>query len=576
MSKQIVRRDNKEHNLPDSLHPVLQRVFASRHVLHEQDLDYSLKGLLPFHQLQNIKQAVELLKSIIQQQKRLLIVADFDADGATSCALAIRGFNALGLTDVTYVVPNRFEYGYGLSPDIVDVALEYDPDVIMTVDNGISSIVGVAHARKHGLKVIITDHHLPPPELPAADVIINPQLSDDKFASKNLAGVGVVFYLLMALRASLREDNWFEAKKIAYPNLAQLLDLVALGTVADVVPLDKNNRIMVSHGLKLIQEGRARPGIHALLSIAGKTYRRIEASTLGFTIAPRLNAAGRLTDMSLGIECLLSDDQEQAMEHARQLETLNKERRQIQDEMQAQALIQLDNSLRNVDKQSAAGICIFNQDWHQGVIGILAAKVKERFNRPVIAFAREMENQLKGSARSIESLHIRDMLESIAMNHPGLILSFGGHAMAAGLTIAEESFDTFQSIFEEQVKRELSPEQLQEICITDGELAPEELSIQLADKIQLAGPWGQAFPEPMFDGCFDILDKRIVGSSHLKMRLRMDDYSRPVDAICFNTTDEAWPDNVMRIQAAYRLSINEFQNRENLQLVIEHIQPLDK
>ncbi|MEM7027235.1 MAG: single-stranded-DNA-specific exonuclease RecJ, partial [Pseudomonadota bacterium] len=574
MTKQIIRREvNTAHQLPETLHPVLQRIFASRDITVADDIDYSLKGLLPFHELQNIDLAVDQLKLMIKGKKRLLIVADFDTDGATSCALAIRGLNAMGLQDVTYVVPNRFEYGYGLSPEIVDVALEFDPDVIMTVDNGISSLPGVKYAKDQGVNVIITDHHLPPTELPAADVIINPQLSDDKFASKNLAGVGVVFYLLMALRASLREDDWFENENIIYPNLAQMLDLVALGTVADVVPLDKNNRIMLAHGLKLIQEGRARPGIHALLTVAGKSARRIDAATLGFAIAPRMNAAGRLTDMSLGIECLLSDDRESAMDHARQLDKLNMERRQIQDEMQAQALIQVDNSLQKIEQKPAAGICIYHHEWHQGVIGILAAKVKDRFNRPVIVFAKEMDNKLKGSARSIEGLHIRDLLESIAMAHPDLVITFGGHAMAAGLTIAEASFNQFKNIFENQVERLVSPAQLQEICITDGELNPDELSIKLAAEIQTAGPWGQAFPEPLFDGCFYILDKKVVGGSHLKLRLQMNRSSKPVDAICFNMTDNAWPDDIERIKAAYRLSINEYQNRENLQLVIEQIEP---
>jgi len=569
---QIVRREiNQAHELPDSLHPVLKRVFAARSISNSDDIDYSLKGLLPFHNLKNIEQAVMLLTDLIKQNKRLLIVADFDADGATSCALAIRGLTSLGLNDVTYVVPNRFEYGYGLSPEIVDVALEYEPDVIMTVDNGISSVTGVDYAKQQGLGVLITDHHLPPAELPKADVIINPQLPGDDFESKNLAGVGVVFYLLMALRASLREENWFEEQNIPYPNLALMLDLVALGTVADVVPLDKNNRIMVAYGLRLIQEGKSLPGIQALLTIAGKQTQRINASTLGFNVAPRLNAAGRLTDMSLGIECLLSNNPEQAMEHAKQLDALNKERRQIQDEMQAQAFMQLDSTLAEFEQQKLNGLCLYHVDWHQGIIGILAAKVKERFNRPVIAFAKDIDGKLKGSARSISGLHIRDLLETMTLNNPDLILSFGGHAMAAGLCFYEDQLAAFKQIFEECVNTALSEEQINKTYLSDGDLSADDMSLSLASAIQAAGPWGQAFPEPLFDGTFDVLDKRVVGGSHLKMRLQIPENEKAIDAICFNTTDDAWPDDTNKIHVVYRLDINEYQNRETLQLIVEHI-----
>lgn len=575
MYKRISRRALPEQSsLPDSLHPVLKRVFAARDVKSIEDIDYSLKSLLPFDSLQNIDNAVDLLIEALQKQRRLLIVADFDADGATSCALAIRGLTLLGLENITYVVPNRFEYGYGLTPEIVDVALEFEPDILLTVDNGISSVEGVNYARQHGMQVMITDHHLPPPALPDADVIINPQLPGDAFPSKNLAGVGVIFYVLLALRARLRQQGWFEVNHMEYPNLAQLLDLVALGTVADVVPLDKNNRVLVAHGLKLIRQNKTLPGIRALLSVAGKNAYDITASALGFFIAPRLNAAGRLTDMSLGIECLLSDDDQLALEMAKELDTLNSERRQIQDEMQAQALLDLEQLLPAEEASNQYGLCIYNPDWHQGVIGILAAKLKDRFSRPVIAFARERKGLIKGSARSIHGLHIRDLLESITLDEPDLILTFGGHAMAAGLTLEESMFSRFQDRFERKLVECLSEATIENLCLSDGELSAEELSMQLANAIQEAGPWGQAFPEPVFDGTFRLVDRRIVGGNHLKLRLQTEDSGKVIDAISFNTTDENWPGEVECVQAAYRLDINEYQNRRTLQLLIEHIEPV--
>lgn len=575
MYKRISRRVLPQQSaLPDSLHPVLKRVFAARNVKTSEDIDYSLKSLLPFDSLQNIDAAVDLLIDALEKQRRLLIVADFDADGATSCALAIRGLSLFGLQNITYVVPNRFEYGYGLTPEIVDVALEFEPDILLTVDNGISSVSGVNHARQHGVQVMITDHHLPPKELPNADVIINPQLPGDVFPSKNLAGVGVIFYVLLALRARLREQGWFEAKKLDYPNLAQLLDLVALGTVADVVPLDKNNRVLVAHGLKLVRQNKTVPGIRALLAVAGKNSNAINASSLGFSVAPRLNAAGRLTDMSLGIECLLCDDEQVAMDMAKELDQLNIERRQIQDEMQAQALLDLEQLLPAEAEVTRNGICIYNPDWHQGVIGILAAKIKDRFNRPVIAFARERQGLIKGSARSIQGLHIRDLLESIALDEPELIRTFGGHAMAAGLTLDETLFDRFRESFESKLMEWLSEATIENLCLSDGELSEEDLSMQLANAIQEAGPWGQAFPEPVFDGTFRLVDKRVVGGNHLKLRLQTGENGKMVDAISFNTTDETWPGQVESVQAAYRLDINEYQNRRTLQLLIEHIKPV--
>ncbi len=579
-NKSIIRRSiPAEINLPDSIHPVLKRVFAARAIQSGDDLDYSLAALLPYNTLTGIEAAVILLQTALEHQQRILIVADFDADGATSCALAIRGLTLMGGEDIVYVVPNRFEYGYGLTPEIVDVALEYDPYLLMTVDNGISSVAGVKRALDNGVKVLITDHHLPGAVLPAADAIVNPQLAGDSFASKNLAGVGVVFYILLALRAHLRAQGWFEKKHITYPNLARLLDIVALGTVADVVPLDKNNRIMVAHGLKLIRQNRSIAGISALLRLAGKSLPMLSATDLGFSIAPRLNAAGRITDMSLGIECLLTDNASTAIDMAQQLDTLNKTRREIQHDMQDQATVALQDYLEQSSNELAQGICLFNPAWHQGVIGILAGRLKETFNRPVIAFARDSTRKrgkviIKGSARSINGLHIRDLLADINRLNPGLILGFGGHAMAAGLTINESQFGLFTAQFNQTLQQHISFADMQDRCLSDGELLSRDLSIQLAHDIRLAGPWGQGFPEPLFEGQFKLINKRIVGKHHLKLKLQTRDSHKMLDAIAFNHTDETWPTYVSHVQIAYTLAINEFQNRQTLQLMINHLEPL--
>lgn len=584
-NKKIIRRFvPDEINLPSTLHPVLQRVYAARNIKTADELDYSLASLLSFNGLANIDKAVSLLQEALEKRERILIVADFDADGATSCALMIRGLSMMGLKDIVYVVPNRFEYGYGLTPEIVDVALGYDPDLLITVDNGISSIAGVKRAKENGVKVLITDHHLPGDDLPKADAIVNPQLAGDKFPSKNLAGVGVVFYILLALRAKLRDENVFEKNEMEVPNLAKLLDIVALGTVADVVPLDKNNRTLVTHGLKLIKHNKAIPGIVALLEISGKKLASITATDFGFSIAPRLNAAGRLTDMSLGIECLLTDDVDKAKQMAVQLNELNNERRQIQSDMQEQAMLFLDDYIEKTSKDIPLGFSLYNSDWHQGVIGILAAKVKETFNRPVIAFAKEnddvktdsVENNIiiKGSARSIQGLHIRDLLDDMTRLYPDLILTFGGHAMAAGLTIKESNFKRFASCFTETLKQHISLDEMQHEYLTDGELTSNDLSMQLAQLIQAAGPWGQHFPEPAFEGLFKIMDKRIVGEKHLKLRLQIDGNNRIFDAIAFNTTDEDWPLNTTEIRSTYRLGVNEFRGNSQVQLLIEYIEPL--
>ena len=573
-NKKIIHRKVPNNiDLPDLIHPVLKRVYASRNIKSSKDLDYSLGSLIPFKQLSGIDDAVILLEEMLEQKKRILIVADFDADGATSCALAIRGLTAMGARDVIYVVPNRFEHGYGLSPEIVDIALDYDPDLIITVDNGISSICGVEHAKKNGVKVLITDHHLPGRELPNADVIINPQLVDDRFPSKNLAGVGVIFYILLALRAKLKEKDWFENNNINYPNLANFLDLVALGTIADLVPLDKNNRTMVAHGLKLIRNNKSKPGINALLIQAGRQLSKLTSSDLSFVVAPRLNAAGRLTDMSLGIECLLADDEDSAIEIAQKLNRLNIERRKIQDDMQEEALAELEKYLQSTSGEIPRSICIYNKDWHQGVVGILASKIKEKFNRPVIVFAKENDDTLKGSARSISELHIKDVFDEIAKLHPELILTFGGHAMAAGLTIKKSHYENFSEIFDKVVSQCISSDKLEDEYLTDGELSAEDFTLPLALAIQDAGPWGQSFPEPTFAGQFKILDKRVVGENHLKLKLQSRDNSATLDAIAFNMTDTNWPPETEQIVSTYRLGINDFQGNSQVQLFLEHIEP---
>ena len=573
LNKKIINRDVPDGiNLPDSIHPVLKRIYASRNIKSSEDLDYSLGSLIPYEELGGIDDAVILLQEMITQKKRILIVADFDADGATSCALAIRGLTAMGAEDVIYVVPNRFEHGYGLSPKIVDVALDHDPDLIVTVDNGISSISGVEHAKKNGIKVLITDHHLPGDKLPSADVIINPQLKEDKFPSKNLAGVGVIFYILLALRAKLKAENWFDEKNIKYPNLANLLDLVALGTISDLVPLDKNNRTMVAHGLKLMRKNKSKAGILAILNQSGRQLSTLTSGDLSFAIAPRLNAAGRLTDMSLGIECLLTDDKENATEMAKKLNQLNIERRQIQDNMEEQAFTEFEKYLQDTSKKIPHGICIYNQNWHQGVVGILAAKIKEKFNRPVVVFAQECQGILKGSARSITELHIKDVFDEIARLYPELILTFGGHAMAAGLTIEESQFDRFSDAFNKVVDRYISSDSLEDQCLTDGELSGDDFSLPLALAIQNAGPWGQSFPEPIFVGQFKILDKRVVGESHLKLKLQSRN-NNTLDAIAFNMTDDDWPSKLEQITSTYRLGINNYRGHSQVQLFIEHIEP---
>ncbi|MGV8843501.1 MAG: single-stranded-DNA-specific exonuclease RecJ [Pseudomonas sp.] len=559
--------------LPDlgDLPPLLTRLYAARGVQSAAELDKGLARLLPFQQLKGMQAAVALLVTALEQGQRILIVGDFDADGATASTVGLLGLRALGAAHVDYLVPNRFEYGYGLTPEIVAVALTRQPDLLITVDNGISSVEGVAAAKAAGLQVLITDHHLPGHELPAADAIVNPNQHGCEFPSKALAGVGVIFYVLLALRARLRELDWFNQRQCKEPNLAELLDLVALGSVADVVPLDANNRILVHQGLARIRAGRARPGLQAILEVAGKASERLTSSDLGFIIGPRLNAAGRLDDMSLGIECLLCSDTDLARDMAVQLDQLNQDRKAIEQGMQREALVQLkDLPLDGLP----FGLCLCDADWHQGVIGILASRLKERYHRPTIAFAAAGEGMLKGSARSVPGFHIRDAVDRVATQHPGLISTFGGHAMAAGLSLPEANFATFAAAFDAEVRRQLCEDDLTGRLLSDGALAVEEFHLELAKTLRNAGPWGQHFPEPMFHGVFQLVQQRIVGERHLKVVLKSECGSLQLDGIAFGVDREIWPNPTVRwVEVAYKLDVNEFRGNESVQLLIAHLAP---
>ena len=575
MSRRIRRRDTPPGAALDAqLHPVLDRVYRTRGIVQASELDVSLAGLAPYRLLAGIDACVDLLQAALHAQQRVLVVGDFDADGATATALALLGLRAMGFAHVDYLVPNRFEFGYGLTPEIVAVARAREPQLLITVDNGISSIDGVAAARAAGIDVLITDHHLPAQRLPDANAVVNPNQPGCGFPSKSLAGVGVVFYVLAALRARLRADGSFERLGVPVPNVAHWLDLVALGTVADVVALDRNNRILVEQGLRRIRAGRSRPGVAALLRAGNRDPARCVASDLGFAAAPRLNAAGRLTDMSLGIECLLAADAVACARMAGELDALNRERREIESDMQADALAWLE-TLRTDAADLPYGLCLFEPHWHQGVVGILAARVRERVHRPVIAFAPEEDGRLKGSARSIPGVHVRDILDAVAATHPGLVLKFGGHAMAAGLSIEHAALERFRDAFDAALRRVLAREDLQDVLYTDGALAPQQLELGLARTLRAAGPWGQAFPEPVFDGEFEVLSRRIVGERHLKLRLRAAPDAPPLDAIAFNQSDDDWPAGTPRIHAAYRLDVNEWQARKSGQLVVEWMEVVE-
>jgi len=554
-----------------SLPPLLKRLYANRGIRTPDELNLALNGLIPPVKLKGAREAAELLADAIEGEARVVVVGDFDADGATSSALAVSVLRPMGLSEVSYLVPNRFEFGYGLSPEIVSLAAEREPDLIVTVDNGISSHAGVATAQGLGISVLITDHHLPGNDLPLADVIVNPNQPACTFPSKSLAGVGVMFYVLTALRAELRNRGWFEQTGREIPNLGDALDLVALGTVADVVPLDRNNRILVAAGVARMRSGRARPGIEALFEVAGRDPSSITATDLGFVLGPRLNAAGRLEDMSIGIECLLAESSLEARPLAQKLHDLNRERRDIEATMQEDAFAQLE-SLELGDSDLPFGLSIYDPGFHQGVVGILASRLRERYHRPTIVFADAGDGTMKGSGRSIEGLHLRDVLDRVATTNPDLVSKFGGHAMAAGLTIEGRDLELFRAAFDHAVAEALHHKAPEPVHETDGELAAADMSIAVAEALAVAGPWGQHFPQPVFDGVFQVRSQRIVGEKHLKLVLEANAIT--FDAIAFNVDVNQWPDeSIESIGAVYKLDVNEFRGERRLQLIIDSLWP---
>lgn len=576
MQKRILRRDVPAGDkLCDD--PLLDRLYRSRHIKSANQLDRTLNAMHHPNLISGMDVAVEHLFEAYQKQQNIVIVGDFDADGATSTALAVLALRQLGFANVTYLVPNRFEQGYGLSVAVAQEALALGVELLMTVDNGVSSHEGVAFLKAQGVKVIVTDHHLPPETLPNADAIVNPNLAHCGFPSKNLAGVGVTFYLMLALRAKFRELGLFDAKN--QPNFTELLDLVALGTVSDVVPLDQNNRILVHQGIARIRAERCRCGIRALAEVAKRDVTRFVAADLGFSIGPRLNAAGRLDNMSVGVELLLAENMETARALALELDGLNQARKEIEQGMKLEALTICQNLFANataLETEIPYAIVLYQADWHQGVLGILASRIKEQFHRPVIAFAQDQAGILKGSARSIPGLHIRDVLERIYSQHPDLILKFGGHAMAAGLSIQESRFDDFRQIFNQTVSELLSEDQLQGTIWTDGELNANLLNLATAETLRQGGPWGQAFPEPLFDGEFKILQQRLVGEKHLKMMVEPKLGGPLLDAIAFNVDTRYYPDlSVKTARFVYKLDINEFRGNRDVQLLVDYIEPLE-
>lgn len=570
MKKTIVSRVSATsgNDLFPDLHPVLRRVYVSRGVQAADELDLDLKALLPVDLMTGADQAAQLIFQAIQKQQRILVIGDFDCDGATSTALAILVLRRMGAV-ADYLVPNRFEYGYGLTPEIVALAAQDKPNLIITVDNGVSSVDGVAAANALGIQVIVTDHHLPGPVLPEAAVMVNPNLPDSAFPAKSTAGVGVIFYVLLALRSLLRQQGWFESR--AEPNLGDYLDLLALGTVADVVPLERNNRILVHQGLARIHAGRCRPGITALLEVAGRNQQRVQAADLGFAVAPRLNAAGRLDDMSVGIECLLAEDLATARTIAADLDGLNRERREIEDGMRQQAEGLLERLLLK-ESDLPWGLCLYDDDWHQGVIGILASRIKERYHRPVIAFAPGEDGEIKGSARSIPGVHIRDVLDEIAASSPGLLPKFGGHAMAAGLALDARRLDEFRELFNAVLHKRLNKEDLALVIESDGEIAAQEMNLDLAYLLVQGGPWGQGFPEPVFHGEFDLVEQRKLQDKHWKLVVKPTGSNQVMDAIGFNLVAVCPSPLPERLLMAYQLDVNEFRGNINLQLRIAYME----
>ncbi len=596
----IIRREpTGQINQSQSQTSLLERVFAMRGINDQNELVFELKNLHPISKLKGIQKATDLVVNAIKANQRLLIIGDFDADGATSTALAVRALRMMGHDKVDYLVPNRFEFGYGLTPEIVIEAQKFSPDMIITVDNGISSIKGVEQAKAQGFKVIITDHHLPAKKLPDADAIINPNQRGDEFPSKNLAGVGVIFYLMLSVKSSLHKQGYFADNNLPEPNLTELLDLVALGTVADVVPLDQNNRILVEQGLRRMRGGMACEGIQALFRIGKRNIRNAVSSDLGFACGPRLNAAGRMDDMSVGIECLLSNDPQQAMDLASALDDFNIERRATEDSMKAEAL----TLLEELDDDKLSGdlppvICLYKESWHQGVIGILAARVRERYNRPTIIFAPadtstplststlaegdvddKKSVEIKGSARSISTIHIRDIFDEVATLHPHLLNKFGGHAMAAGLSLETTKLDEFTQAICDVVQNHANEDTFQEIHYSDGELQSDDFELKSADDLRYAAPWGQHFPAPVFDNRFTIVNKRLLKEKHYKLVLRpvvnaenvAATPTRTVDAIAFNIDIKSWPEEGGEVHLLYRLEVNEFRDACSLQLMVERL-----
>lgn len=566
---------------PDSVHPVLRRVYAARGITAAVQVRHRLDALLSPSALGGLEQAVALLDAAIEDDVRICVIGDFDADGATGTAVAVRGLRLLGARHVGYRIPHRLTHGYGLSPALVadlvaesTAALHSPPGLLLTVDNGIACLAGVAAARAAGMQVIVTDHHLPGAQLPAADAIVNPNLDGDPFPSKALAGVGVMFYLLLALRARRRARGLFAQQP--EPDLGQLLDLVALGTVADMVPLDQNNRILVAAGLRRMRQGRAQPGLRALIQVAGRQPERLASADLGFALGPRINAAGRLEDMALGVECLLCDDDDTALQLARQLDAINRERRDLQEHMlqQAEAMAASCIAAIEVGGSGEAVLCVFDPDWHPGVVGLVASRLKERVHRPAIAFAPGGEDGLlRGSARSIPGFHIRDALADLAAAQPGLIARFGGHAMAAGLSLAPENLDAFRQAFITLAAARLDAASLRAELWSDGALAPQDYSRALAEQLRDGGPWGQGFPEPVFDDEFTLTGWRVVGNGHLKLQLRHGASGLPLDAIHFNGYDGAPP--AARLHLAFQLDTDDFRDRHGIQLLVRHRIDLD-
>ena len=567
----IVRREVTGASLSSDLHPVIDRIYRGRNIANLDDLENGLKGLTHFNVLKGMPQAAQILANAVVQNKRIIIVGDFDADGATSTSVCILALRAMGYHNVDFLVPNRFDFGYGLSVPIVDEAAKQGAEVIVTVDNGISCIDGVTHAKSLGMQVVVTDHHLPGDVLPPADAIVNPNQPGCEFPSKNLAGVGVAFYIMLALKAELQQQGHFEKAGVAPPNLASLLDIVAVGTVADVVVLDKNNRILVHQGLQRIRAGKCRPGIKALVEVANRDCAHLTSTDLGFVVGPRLNAAGRLDDMSQGIACLLEDETIQARMIAAELDALNKERREIETGMKAQAETVLEQmALDEGDMPSA--LVVYREDFHQGVIGIVAGRLKEKYLKPVIAFAHQDDEIIKGSARSIPGVHIRDVLDEVNTRYPGVIEKFGGHAMAAGLSLPVAKLQEFEQAFVDIARAHMAKLDGNHALLSDGDLSSKELCLPFAHLLRQAGPFGQGFESPLFDGEFALLDQRLVGQKHLKMVLKSDG-ANEVDAIAFNVDLESWPNAmVKRVHVAYRLDINVFRGQETVQLIVEQIE----